>query len=137
MSALPIRMPCRFSVESDRPWTTAVPALVSVIQSPCRHTPDRQAGYGGSKYTSRYRDPSSSPQMPNGMEGIGFSTTSSPTSSRTGRPSSSHDSTAMPSPRHDICPAVTGSQGASHTSAAAKSVPPLMTCSAKSFATWS
>ena len=39
---------------------------------------------------------------------------------------------ARPSPRHDISPAVTGSQGASSSSAATKSVPPLMTCSARS-----
>ena len=76
-----MRTPPRFNVASDRPEMMHVPRSVIVIQSPWRHTP----GYE-SKYAARYRLPSSSPQNPTGIDGIGAVSTSSPCAPMTALP---------------------------------------------------
>src|SRR5579859_6988581 len=97
----------------------AVPREVISIQSPWRHTP----GYI-SKYDSRYRLPSVSPQKNSGIEGIGLVITSSPTSSTSGRPSGSHASTDAPRIRACSSPTYTGKVGEPPTKAVHISVPP-------------
>ena len=90
-----------------------------VIQSPCRQTP----GYT-SKYASRYRSPSSSPQKPTGMLGMGSVMTSSPSWPMTGSPLSLNASTRAPRQRQEISPSYTGSSGEPPTKPVHTSVPP-------------
>ncbi len=99
MSAEPIRTPCLFRVESERPWITTPPRSVTVHQSPCRQTPGKT-----SKYASWYFTPVGSFQNETGMDGNGAVRTSSPTSPTRGCPAASHDSTRHPSARHWISP---------------------------------
>src|SRR2546426_7341749 len=77
-----------------------------------------------------------SPQKNSGIEGIGSVTTSSPTSSISECPCSSHDSTAHPSARHCSSPSYTGSSGQPPTNAVHTSVPPLVENSHTSAPTW-
>src|SRR5690349_12918944 len=121
MSALPILMPCRLSVESERPCTMTLPWSVMVIQSPCRQTPGNI-----SKYALRYRDPSGSFQNATGIDGIGLVMTSSPTSPRTGSPDSSHASIATPRYGADSSPGHTGTVRTPPMKADTTSVPPLI-----------
>ncbi len=60
------------------------------------------------------------------MEGKGFTQTSSPGAPRSGLPSSSQISTAMPRPRHCNSPAYTGSVGFPKAKQEIMSVPPEM-----------
>src|SRR5579859_503824 len=60
------------------------------------------------------------------MEGKGFTHTSSPGSPRSGLPSSSQISTAMPRPRHWSSPGYTGSVGLPRAKQEMMSVPPEM-----------
>src|SRR3954468_4176626 len=60
-----------------------------------------------------------------GIDGIAAVTTSSPTSSTTGVPSSRHASTRVPSSGHCISPAYTGDSGLPPTYGVQTSVPPL------------
>src|SRR5579875_166983 len=97
----------------------AVPRSVISIQSPWRHTPGNI-----SKYASRSREPSASPQNATGIEGIGSVMTSSPTSPTSGSPDGDQDSTAQPSARAWSSPSHTGFVGTPTTNAVQTSVPP-------------
>jgi hypothetical protein len=96
-----------------------VPFSVTVIQSPCRHTPGNV-----SKYASLSRVPSGSFHSVTGIDGIGAAITISPTSPTTGRPSS--DQASIRTPRYGACisPAYTGSIGFVPMNAPQTSVPP-------------
>ena len=63
-------------------------------------------------------------QKQSGIDGMGFTQTSSPTSSTNGWPASFQASTAAPRQRHCISPATTGKVANPATNAPAKSVPP-------------
>ena len=102
-----MRTPPRLSVASERPVTTAVPRSLNRAQSPKRITP----GYC-SKYVPRYRDMSIvvAPKR-TGIDGIGSTITSSPSSSTTELPSSSKALAATPRHFAEISPAYTGTIG--------------------------
>src|SRR6188472_736913 len=95
------------------------PRGVLRTQSPCRHTPGKS-----SKYAVRSREPSGSFQNDTGIEGIGFVSTSSPTSSTTSAPRASYAATEAPSAAHDNSPSQTGTVGADSRNAVHGSVPP-------------
>src|SRR5436309_5805837 len=77
-------------VSSERPCRNQYPSSSTDAQSPCTQTPGNRR-----QYVSRYR--SESCQKPRVIPGNGLRQTSSPTSPRTGSPSESTTSIAIPS----------------------------------------
>lgn len=95
-----------------------------------RHqSPNRNTSGNSSKYVARNRRPSSSPQKPTGMDGIGEVMTSSPSSPTTTFPSRSNALASTPRLAPDISPTQTGCSGDAWTSPVQTSVPPLPTLS--------
>ena len=88
-SAGPIRLPATLIVSSERPLMYQKPSASIRAQSPCTQVPGMRA-----QYASTYR--SGSRQNPWVIPGHGWRMTSSPTSPRTGLPSASTTSAAMP-----------------------------------------
>src|SRR6185437_14450128 len=116
-SAGPSRLPAMFSVSSERPCRNQKPSSSTNAQSPCTQTPGSRR-----QYVSRYR--SGSRQNPRVMPGNGLRQTSSPTSSRTGLPSTSTTSIAIPSAGPPREQALIGSARQADRKQAPTSVPP-------------
>ena len=84
-----MRLPATLIVSSDRPVMYQKPSSSIRAQSPWTQVPGRRR-----QYASRYR--SGSPQNPWVIPGHGWRMTSSPTSPRSGLPSGSTTSAAIP-----------------------------------------
>src|SRR5438034_11595344 len=104
-------------VSSERPCRNQYPPSSTDAQSPCTQTPGNRR-----QYVSRYR--SGSRQNPRVMPGNGLRQTSSPTSPRTGLPSASTTSIAIPSAGPPSEHALIGSARHADRKQAPTSVPP-------------
>src|SRR6266516_6798509 len=104
-------------VSSERPCRNQYPSSSTEAQSPCTQTPGSRR-----QYVSRYR--SGSRQNPRVMPGNGLRQTSSPTSPRTGCPSASTTSIAIPSAGPPTEQALIGIATVAERKQAPTSVPP-------------
>src|SRR6476659_8926752 len=105
------------SVSSERPSRHQYPSSSTEAQSPCTQTPGSRR-----QYVSRYR--SGSRQNPRVIPGNGLRQTSSPTSPRTGLPSASTTSMAIPSAGPPSEHSLIGTAGVGDRKHAPTSVPP-------------